>query len=240
VIGTSHKRNVAHGRAALSLDRLRRPADLRNAFDEQSHTIFIGKEQVPHRYSNQIVNLEKARGQLAAHELMCLAEVNPDLNDILAELGISAETTEAFDLCQAHGFFSSEGLFEFDSYGEAVLAFVVDEPMGGYPLDVLAISFVDPGRFGTRKGQAALLGHSFLREHTKSQSDPCPVYPNPGVWLQNGGQGVCILTAIPAATFLTASGCHFAAWDRDCAQALVDSGAIPLHRLWVRDDRRAA
>jgi|RhiMetdeSRZDD1v2_1073273.scaffolds.fasta_scaffold469427_2 hypothetical protein len=182
-----------------------------------------------------IVNLRKVKGQLAAHKLMCLAEANPDLDKILDGLGIPPGAAEALDLQIAHGLFK-EDRFEFDSYGEAVVAFVVNDPLGEFPLDVAVVSMADPSRYGTCNRQACLLGYESLERHsTGKPSAPCPIYQNPGEWLQKRGRGLCILDPIAAAPLLAAAKCHFASSDREHARELVDSGAIPIQRLWIRE-----
>jgi hypothetical protein len=187
-----------------------------------------------------IVNLRKVKGQLAARELACMAEENLDFAQIMGDLGISQDAVKAFDPLLAHGFFKS-GRFDFDSYGEAVLAFVVNDPFVGFPLDVVAVSMAEPERFGTCKGQAALLGFQYLKQRgAKEPSAPCLVFHDPLEWLQNNGEGAVIIDPIPAATLLAATRCNFVSSDKDHAQELVDSGAIPLERLWVRNERWAA
>jgi hypothetical protein len=169
-----------------------------------------------------------------------MAEENLDFAEIMDDLGISQDTVKAFDPLLAHGFIKS-GRFEFDSYGEAVLAFVVNDPFEGFPLDVLALSMAEPERFGTLKGQAALLGFQYLKQRRAEEpSVPCLVFRDPLEWLQNDSRGACILDPVLAAPLLAATKCHFVSSDRDHAQELVDSGAIPLERLWVRNERWAA
>ena len=63
-----------------------------------------------------IINLRRVRGQLAAHQLSCLAEANPDRDKIFDDLGISPDTARLIDRQLTYGLVKDRR-FEFDSYG---------------------------------------------------------------------------------------------------------------------------
>lgn len=184
-----------------------------------------------------IVNFQAVRGRLAAFELMNQAEVNVELDEILTELDISEHSAEAFGpLVVTNGFFKS-GWFEYDPWGQAVLAFIVHDADEETPIDVAAVAMANPNRYGTRKGQAGLLGASFLRSRS---DEPCDLFRNPLEWLQNDGQGACVLNPIIAALTIASFKGLFVAANVDHAGSLVESGAVPIERLLVPAERRAA
>lgn len=183
-----------------------------------------------------IVNLQAVRGQLAALELVNQAEVNADFDEIMEELGISEDTVEAFQpLVITNGFFES-GRFEYDPWSQAVLAFIVHN-RAETPIDVAAVAMSSPARFGTRKGQAGLLGEGYLQS---SSNEPCALFRNPMEWLQNKGQGVCVLNPIIAAPLIAAARCDLIAPDLEHGRRILQSGAVPAQKLLVPIDRRAA
>jgi hypothetical protein len=185
-----------------------------------------------------IINFQAVRGRLAALELMNLAEVVPDLEKILAELEISEHSAEAFGpLVIANGFFKSDGRFDYDPWGQAILAVIVYGADEETPIDVAAVAMANPNRFGTRKGQAGLLGASFLRSRG---DEPCALFRNPLEWLQHEGRGTCVLNAIIAAPIIASFKGDLAAADVEHARWLVDSGAVPIQRLLVPAERNAA
>jgi hypothetical protein len=201
------------------------------------HTMLPDRLKQDSVQHGRIVNLQAVRGQLAAHELTSQADVNLDLDEILAELGISEHTAQAYGpLVVTNGFFKS-GQFEYDPWGQAVLAFIVYGADGETPIDVAAVAMANPARFGTRKGQAGLLGESFLRS---CGCEPCTLFRNPLEWLQNDGRGACILNAILGAPIISSFAGDLAAADIEHGRWLVQSGAVPVQRLLVPADRRAA
>jgi hypothetical protein len=150
-----------------------------------------------------IVNLQAVRGRLAALELLDQAEVNVELDEILAELEISEHTAEALGpLVITNGYFES-GRFVYDPWSQAVLALIVHDAEEA-PIDVVAVALSRPDRFGTRKGQAGLLGEAYL---SSNSDEPCPLFRNPLEWLAHEGRGVCILNPIIAAPLIASAKC---------------------------------
>jgi hypothetical protein len=183
-----------------------------------------------------IISLQAVRGRLAAFELMDQEEVNLDFDEIMAELGICEHTVRAFEpLVLTNGFFEA-GRVEYDPWSQAVLAFIVQN-VDEEPIDVAAVAMSYPSRFGTRKGQAGVLGESYLLANSE---EPCPLFRNPLEWLQHEGRGICVLSPIVAAPLIAAARCDLVASDLEHGRRILQSGVVPAQKLLIPDHRRAA
>jgi hypothetical protein len=183
-----------------------------------------------------IIDLETVRARLAALDLMDRAEVIPDYDEMLSELEISEQARDALGpLVVTNGYFKATR-FEYDPWDQTVLAFIVNGPDDESPLDVVAFALGRPERFGTRLGQASILGISNL--HT-CENGLCPLLGNPLEWLRENGRGVCILDPTLAAPLVAAAKCDFAVPDLELGRRLLRSGAVAPQKLFVPDTRAA-
>lgn len=58
--------------------------------------------------------------------------------------------------------------------------------------DLIAVDLAHPDRFSRRHGEALILGSAYL-EIAAQEGEPLPVFRNPLVWLQAGGEGIVVL-----------------------------------------------
>jgi hypothetical protein len=157
------------------------------------------------------------------------------LSETCKRLSISDHAADAFGpLVETTASFHCR---RFRYGGIKSLALVANEADEETPIDVLAFSVADPAAYGTLLGQAGFLGKSFVSARSE---EPCPIFRTPLEWLQQEGHGVVILEPAGAAVELKATACLFAVQDIAQAKYLLATKILPVSRLLVPKQGKAA
>jgi hypothetical protein len=87
------------------------------------------------------------------------------------------------------GEIQTNGDFYEPASGAGTSAIIVAEIHADEVCDLIAFYPEAPGRWWLRRGEVEILG----AEHLGERVFPTIIHPNPMVWLQSGGNGVCIV-----------------------------------------------